>query len=110
MSFLETIKSQDGEIVGYEIQRCPGCGAKHLFITNRDRAILNAGGKKIVWDFNGDVESPTFTPSLLTVGHEGSPYCHFNLIDGVFHFHNDCVHDAKNKQLKYNGWDITQED
>jgi predicted RNA-binding Zn-ribbon protein involved in translation (DUF1610 family) len=43
----------NGEHYGWEF-RCPGCGETHLV----DQS----------WTFNGDVECPTFSPSLLLRG------------------------------------------
>lgn len=48
---------------GYSF-KCPGCGDHHHVRTEGPRAL---------WAFNGNVESPTFSPSLLmTAGH----YCY----------------------------------
>lgn len=59
-----------------------------------------------VWDFNGDVKNPTFTPSLhifKAAGHYDNngrwhetgkriTRCHLNLIDGELIYHNDSPH------------------
>jgi hypothetical protein len=37
--------------------RCPGCGEIHVVIV---KGIVNP-----VWEFNGDFDNPTFSPSLL---------------------------------------------
>ncbi len=36
---------------------CPGCDCHHIFNTLRQR--------RPVWTFDGDMERPTFSPSLL---------------------------------------------
>ena len=72
---------------------CPGCNAAHTINTN-------PGG----WGFNGNVESPTFTPSVL-VTHEAKPdaderfiewrtkrICHSFVTDGRIQFLGDCTH------------------
>jgi hypothetical protein len=47
------------------------------------------------WGWNGDLERPTFTPSLLTrmtiAGVEN--VCHSFVTDGVWNFLGDCTHD-----------------
>ena len=61
---------------------CPGCEEVHMFITQRGEYRPQGP----VWSFNGDVEKPTFSPSLIiwsghyAPGHEeGSPcWCTFN--------------------------------
>lgn len=73
---------------------CPGCGSAHTINTN-------PGG----WGFNGNVESPTFTPSVL-VTHEANPeaderfkewrtkrVCHSFVTDGNIQFLSDCTHE-----------------
>lgn len=69
------------------------------------------------WDFNGDVDCPTFTPSFKHEGvvtekdengnwtgewvrdSDGNPIkfiCHYILTDGILNFCGDCSHDMKN--------------
>jgi len=38
---------------------CPGCGYEHT---------LRVAGSTAIWQFNGDYEIPTFSPSLLVTG------------------------------------------
>jgi len=62
--------------------KCPGCNVGHQFDTRR-------------WQFNGDVEKPTFTPSLLYNGDLGNPRrprCHSFVTDGNIQFLDDCTH------------------
>lgn len=77
------------------------------------------------WEFNGNIERPTFTPSLLiTTGHytsrhkpgdecwctynlnnpdEPSPFrcsrCHLFLTDGQLRFLEDCTHELKGQTI-----------
>lgn len=62
---------------------CPGCQEPHAYATSGSCS----------WSFNGNLERPTFTPSLL---HHGNPRCHLNLTDGMIQFHGDCEHALKN--------------
>lgn len=66
---------------------CPACDEMHMIPDT--------------WAFDGNVEKPTFTPSVkltanygpLSTKHPPGPYCcHYNLIAGELHFHGDCTH------------------
>lgn len=72
---------------------CPGCQSAHTIKTS-------PGG----WGWNGDVERPTFTPSVL-VTHEAKPdaseefkewrtkrICHSFVTDGQIQFLTDSTH------------------
>ena len=75
----------------YQLQfKCPGCNAYH--------AINHT------WDFNGDYEFPTVSPSILVTGYhsikdESEEYiripeiCHSWITKGKIKFFNDCTHD-----------------
>ena len=54
---------------------CPACNETHSF-------ELSEWG----WDFNGDFDKPTFSPSLRY------PDCHLFVKDGMIEFCNDCHH------------------
>jgi hypothetical protein len=76
---------------------CPGCNGGHAFYVHSD-------GGQPSWSFNGDMQQPTFTPSLLVnsgpppgpdgLAPPGAPdrVCHLFLTDGVLHFLPDCTH------------------
>jgi hypothetical protein len=50
------------------------------------------------WTFNGNLEAPTFTPSLMT--NRGAPdQCHLVLTDGIISFCDDCWHELKNTNI-----------
>lgn len=54
------------------------------------------------WQWNGDLERPTFTPSILTRGYHGQQVervCHSFLTDGVWHFLPDCTHDKAGQDV-----------
>jgi hypothetical protein len=67
---------------------CPGCGCRHGCRVRNDGAAPS-------WSFNGDMERPTFSPSLLTreYGETITPrVCHLFLSDGRLRFLSDCTH------------------
>jgi hypothetical protein len=43
------------------------------------------------WQFNGDVFSPTFTPSMLECKDDPERRRHYTLTDGVVSFLDDCA-------------------
>ncbi len=75
--------------------KCPGCGHYHGYTIE-----LGSGEQGPVWTFNGNLESPTFSPSLRTWYNLADPniphyQCHFFVTDGVIRFCGDCVSDGK---------------
>ncbi|ARR57004.1 ammonia monooxygenase [Rhizorhabdus wittichii DC-6] len=87
--------------------RCPGCGDWHMV------PVGDGGGPR--WGWNGSVEAPTFTPSILVrtghhvPGHQGDQcwcnwpdkdefpdlkcyVCHSFVTDGRIQFLGDCTH------------------
>jgi len=88
MNKLKPAVDDDGRIRGYVFQ-CPGCGHGHIFYTIGS----------VTWQFNGDLNAPTFTPSLLNraTGQSSQDVCHLNLTNGKVIFHKDCTHAWKGK-------------
>jgi hypothetical protein len=86
---------------------CPGCKTHHIIAT----VIPQDNGAK--WDFNGNIEMPTFSPSLLirtgkyVPGHENfddegynfSVICHSFITNGKIQFLSDCTHELKNQTV-----------
>ena len=58
---------------------CPGCENHHAYTVPR-------------WTFNGDMERPTFTPSLLCNADHIPSRCHLFMTDGKIQFLSDCHH------------------
>lgn len=69
---------------------CPGCGHLHAYVVG--------GGTGPRWTFNGNMEKPTFTPSLRNSDLKGTT-CHLFLTDGVIHFCGDCPHPLAGKSV-----------
>lgn len=99
--------SPAGVLYGYEF-RCPGCGGKHLLPVG-----FGGNGVHARWSFNGSMDRPTFTPSVLARGVEqvfdaggnwtgewkkdasgaSVPYvCHSFVTDGRIQFLGDSTH------------------
>lgn len=57
---------------------CPGCDHIH--------------GPNHTWEYNGDPERPTFSPSVLVTGGSSGTVCHSFVRDGRIEFLGDCTH------------------
>ena len=66
---------------------CPGCKLAHRFVTK---------GNGLNWTFNGDMELPSFTPSLFM---QHGKICHLYLTDGDLIFCTDSQHDLAGKTI-----------
>jgi hypothetical protein len=90
---------RDSDIVTFW---CPGCEEYHQISTTK-------------WEFNGDFEKPTFSPSYLTwldpnpeANVERKPEwekfrlgfrCHSYIKDGVIQYLSDCTHKLAGKNV-----------
>lgn len=92
---LKKAVSEYQNITGKEcyLFECPGCGHAHMFITKAPQ--------EPVWGFNGNLEKPTFTPSLLNrhSGGEKDYVCHLFVTDGKIQFLGDCTHPLKGQTV-----------
>lgn len=89
---------------------CPGCGHDHVYYTNPE-------GNKPRWTFNGDLNNPSFSPSLLnrwgkeadpnwkepddTEGPNGnwSGRCHLFVTNGKIQYCGDCTHQLSGQTI-----------
>jgi Family of unknown function (DUF6527) len=75
-------------LYGY-VFMCPGCRVRHYVPTG----VSDAEGRR--WVFNGDLERPTFSPSLrFEVEHEDrkTDVCHLSIVNGMLDYHLDSTH------------------
>jgi hypothetical protein len=83
-----------GNVYGYSF-KCPGCGFTHI--------LPVSGSTK--WEFNGNMSSPTFSPSLLNyevLKPDGTIYasrCHLTITNGEIFFHSDSKHKMAGKSV-----------
>lgn len=94
---LRTVKAGDKT---YEalLFVCPGCVAGgpegydgiHLLPVNAENV------DKPSWAWNGDLEKPTLSPSILSQGYSR---CHSFLTDGMFNFLKDSDHPLAGKSV-----------
>lgn len=64
---------------------CPGCECDHMI------QIGDGDGPR--WSFDGNMESPTVTPSIRTFNPvNNQTICHFYINHGQIQYLNDCKH------------------
>lgn len=88
MSKLKFYDSQD-KTVQIAYFYCPACKKEHPYHTKGPSA----------WEWNGEVEKPTFSPSLLVDGHDPEKRCHLFLRNGVIEYCGDCHHEMKGQSV-----------
>lgn len=76
---------------------CPGCGYSHPF------EIEAPGGAG--WTWNGSMDRPTFTPSLLCNGGSPDQRCHSFVTDGQIQFLSDCHHALAGQTVEIPDWE-----
>lgn len=98
---------------------CPGCECAHG---------VRVFGEKPVWSWNGDIERPTITPSILARYYRATPegaammlsgealppgtdrypgmdmICHSFVTAGKIQFLDDCTHDLRGKTVDLPAW------
>lgn len=79
---------------------CPGCGNAH-YVKINDQHDQSGGA----WGWNGSMDSPTFTPSVLTWGGYPERRCHSFVTDGKIRFLNDCTHPLKGQTIEIPEWE-----
>lgn len=89
----------DGVTLRGYIVECPACGFGHLFYTTPGPGGIDGKGKRPVWSFDGDLENPTFAPSML-VRYGNRQICHSFVQSGFIIFLNDCTHTMAGKRVK----------
>lgn len=101
---------------------CTGCDGPHQ--------IAHGSGNGPRWSWNGDLEKPTFTPSVLVSGHGLTPkgqaeadawfeahcpkpapkfdsaptVCHSFVVDGQMQFLSDCTHKLAGQTVPIPVW------
>jgi hypothetical protein len=73
---------------GLLVFHCPGCGYDHPLHVAPQRRIP-AGP---LWNWNGSMTSPTFTPSLVVFKDDPKSRCHSFVTDGRIWFLEDSFH------------------
>lgn len=92
---MNVIRKASGDKISF---MCPGCGSRH---------VVHVGdGPGPRWSWNGSMDKPTLSPSILVTGFMPSddpeefddatkdkPFtCHSFVVGGQIQFLNDCTH------------------
>lgn len=85
-------RCQDGEHEESYIFHCPGCKCGHQ--------VFVRGGPGPRWEFNGDMERPTITPSYVIEMRAPFLRCHSFIRNGQIQFLNDSTHELKGKTVE----------
>lgn len=89
MPKVEAYESSEA-VFGFD---CPGCHMSHALPTSGPRA----------WSFNGNLDKPTFRPSILAREYDGDNVvriCHSFVTDGNIQFLGDCTHELAGKTVE----------
>ncbi len=78
---------------------CPGCRTSHVVPTGDPKG----------WDFNGNTESPTFSPSILLYGDAHAPRCHSFVRDGRIEYCADSTHAMAGQSVDLPDWASVRE-
>lgn len=88
---LKTTKWGDGSV---HMLWCPGCNRAHI--------IYSGAGLRTAWEWNGDQDRPTFTPSYLATWDENR--CHSFIKDGCWQYLADCTHPFAGQTVPIPPW------
>jgi hypothetical protein len=76
---------------------CPGCGHAHCYYTGAQERESHR------WQFDGNTQKPTFSPSLLCRWNEGEPpiekRCHLFVRNGMIEYCGDSSHSLAGKTI-----------
>lgn len=78
---------------------CPGCKCDHGLWTS------NKNGNNVIWKFNGDLNKPTVTPSLL-IKHGKNIVCHLFIKEGMLKYLHDCSHELAGETIEMEDYTI----
>jgi hypothetical protein len=110
---LHTVENVPGQLVF----QCPACGNCHFFL------VEGATRQGPRWTWNGSMDRPTFTPSLLVNGVQPttddeierikrgekiepkSLRCHSYVTDGKIQYLGDCTHAMAGQTVEIPDWD-----
>jgi hypothetical protein len=82
---------------------CPGCACSHgVRVSRTGPNPLETEG---CWGWNGSIDLPTITPSILCNKHDPSMRCHSFVRDGKIQFLNDCFHKLAGHTVEIPEWE-----
>ncbi len=84
MTVLHKYPHETSPLYGFH---CPGCGYTHTF---------RCEGEGPKWDWNGDMDRPTVSPSILV---RATYRCHSFVREGKIQFLSDCDHNLAGQTI-----------
>lgn len=75
---------------------CPGC--------NDCAHMIRTEGPEPRWTWNGSIDAPTFSPSLLC-RYGPDQVCHSFIRDGKIEYLDDCFHHLKGQTIEIPEWE-----
>ena len=72
---------------------CPGCKCEHYI------AVANNDCGFPIWNWNGDMEKPTISPSVKVTCNVDPKCCHSFIRDGKIQYLSDCTHELAGKTV-----------
>lgn len=117
MAKLSTISNWEPGLADYQFY-CPGCECYHGIW------VKSYNGQNAIWEFNGDINKPTFKPSLKVtwvklpdnpekdnngnyiLGEDGrikgvkDMICHTFITDGNIQYLGDCTHELSGETIE----------
>lgn len=100
---MRRVGSADGYTAGGLAHWCPACNSMHAFAIDGK----NSSGAQWTWD--GNVEAPSFSPSMNIIinpkGHKhhnpncSTDVCHYFLKGGVIEYLGDCTHALRGQKV-----------
>lgn len=93
---MAKVNLEDNEVAGtYASIWCVGCKEPHSMPV---RGKTGSDPERHRWEFDNNLEEPTFSPSLLCnkpgpYHYAGAPVCHSYIRKGKMQFLNDCTHE-----------------
>ena len=93
---------------GLLVFHCPGCGYSHPFhVAPQRREPRGDGSPAPLWEWNGSMDAPTFSPSLLVFGMVPEQRCHSFVREGKIEFLGDCFHELRGQTVEIPDWEDT---
>lgn len=94
-----TLRHVDDHGVKYDALMfvCPGCAEDGS--TGLHMLPVNSTEHQPSWTWDGNLDAPTVTPSILTSKDDPARRCHSFLKAGVFEYLSDCAHSLANQHV-----------
>jgi len=79
---------------------CPGCQERHPIHVRHPDSNTKVTA---LWDWDGNVDQPTFNPSVRVYNRDGSTQCHYFIRQGNIQFCGDSDHHLAGKTVTLPG-------